>query len=127
MKRRVSFKEEGDSCSSDKETEKDIDDTDCEWIRIAFKHSEIPSRVSSDVTDEITSPSDIYSQYMRHRIPKSILKPSQSVEIEMLPVAFDNSSYDKAELIQYVEPAVKVSIINNVTRKKSFKVEVLLL
>lgn len=107
LKRRVSFKEDGDSCDIEKETESD--EADCDMIRIAFKHSDTPLCVSSDATDEIVCPSDIYTKYVSLRMPKSILKPSQSVD--MLSEGLDTSANDKAEIIQqYIEPAIKVSI-----------------
>lgn len=108
LKRRVSFKEESDSCNYEKVTESD--ETDCDMIRIAFKHSDTPLCVSSDASDDIVCPSDIYLKYLSHRMPKSILKPSHSVD--MLSEGRDTSTNDKAEVIQqYLEPAIKVSII----------------
>lgn len=108
LKRRVSFKEDSKSSNFEKETESD--EADCDMIRIAFKHSDTPLCVSSDATDEIVCPSDIYSNYVSHRMPKSILKPSQSVHV--LPEGLHTSANDKAEIIQhYIEPAIKVSII----------------
>lgn len=52
-------------------------------MKIHFKHSEEPSYVSESLEGEINNPPDIYSQYVRQKAPKSILKPSPS--LEMLP------------------------------------------
>lgn len=107
LKRRVSFKEDCASCDIEKQ-ETDSDEAHCDMIRIAFKHSDTPFCALSDSTDEIVCPSDIYSKYVSHRMPKSILKPSQSVD--MLTEDLDTSANDKAEIIkQYIEPAIKVS------------------
>ncbi|XP_046661773.1 cilia- and flagella-associated protein 251-like [Homalodisca vitripennis] len=73
LKRRVSFKEDKEN---DREEDKESDEN---CMKIIFKHSDNPPAVTSE--SGISNPADIYTNYQKQRMPKSILKPSPSNEI----------------------------------------------
>ncbi|XP_054278493.1 unconventional prefoldin RPB5 interactor-like protein [Macrosteles quadrilineatus] len=107
LQRRVSFKEEKDSCENKPKSENEDN-----AIRIVFKHSETSVPVPP-ISSEIMSPSDIYTQYLKQKAPKSILKPSPVVNN---PPDFikensqTNLTFDQIEdqhPVLHEEPAVK--------------------
>lgn len=99
LKRRVSFK---DDKKESVVPEENIEDS----IYLSFKHTDAPSPVPLSSEGEITSPADIYTQYMKQRLPKSILKQSSSV-VSILPEDSVNPKHFQDRTVAET-PAVKV-------------------